>query len=142
MTDAPWISTVIAVGLVPVAFLFVHAYVSGRKTQGIHKLTGTVAIVWDLSLSVFFYMLYRTIGGEIEGGSLEVEGMLVLYFAVHGVIAVAVIALEIVVLTTGLMQWRRGTKSRWHGLLAPYLLVLWFAAFISGEIVYIVNYIV
>ena len=141
MAEASWISTVIAVGLIPVAFLFVHAFISGRKSLGFHKVTGTAAIVWDLSLSVF-YMLYRTFGGVIEGESLEVEGLLVAYFAVHGLIAVAVIVLELVMLTTGLVQWRRGIKSRWHKVLAIYLVVLWFATFISGEIVYIVTYVI
>lgn len=131
----------IAVGLIPVAALFVHAYISGNRGLGLHKVTGTAAIVWDLSMSVF-YMLYRAFGGEIRGESLEIEGLLIVYFAVHGLIAVAVIALEIIMLTTGMIQWRKGTKSRWHRTLAPYLLVLWFATFISGEIVYVVTYLV
>lgn len=139
MAEAPWTSTMIAIGLIPVAILFVHAYISGRRTLGLHKVTGTAAIVWDLSLSVF-YMLYRTFGGEIGGEALETEGLLIVYFAIHGLIAVVVIALEIVMLTTGVMQWRRGTKARWHKTLAPYLLVLWFLTFISGEIVYVVTY--
>jgi hypothetical protein len=47
MTTAPIASTIIAIGLIPVAFLFIHAYLSGKGKKRIHPVTGTIAIVWD-----------------------------------------------------------------------------------------------
>jgi uncharacterized membrane protein YozB (DUF420 family) len=140
MTDAPWISTFVALALIPVAFLFTHAYLSGKKKLAFHKVTGSIAIVWDLGLSVF-YMLYRVFGGEVGGTELDVSGALLAYFIAHGVIAVIVIALELVLLTTGVLYLLRKKMSRVHNRLAPYLFVAWFAAFLSGEIVYLVNYV-
>ena len=140
MTDAPWISTFVALALIPVAFLFTHAYISGKKRLTYHSVTGSIAIVWDLSLSVF-YMLYRVFGGEVEESTLDVSGALLAYFIAHGVIAVIVIALEIVLLATGLLYLLRKKASGLHNRIAPYLYVAWFAAFLSGEIVYLVNYV-
>lgn len=60
MTTAPLASTIIALGLIPVAFLFVHAFLSGRGKNTIHLATGTLAIAWDLALSIG-YMLLRTV---------------------------------------------------------------------------------
>lgn len=133
------ISTVIAIALIPVAFLFVHAYLSGRRQKSFHKLTGSIAIIWDLSLSIF-YMLYRIFGGEVEGEALEIEGALTVYFAVHGLIAVIVILLELTMLSTGIIQWRSGNQIKWHRKLSTPLIILWFITFLSGEIVYVVTY--
>ncbi len=49
MITAPLASTIIAIGLIPVAFLFVHAFLSGRGKNRIHPVTGALAITWDLS---------------------------------------------------------------------------------------------
>ncbi len=140
MTDAPWASTFVTVAIIPVAFLFTHAYLSGRRGLKHHELTGATGVVWDLSVSVF-YMLYRLTGAEVEGSILDVAPDMVVYFAVHGLVAVVVIALELAMLTTGILQWRSGTPSHWHGRLALPLYVLWFGAFLSGELVYIVYYV-
>ena len=140
MTEAPWISTFVAVALIPVAFLFTHAFLSGRWKLPYHKLTGTVGVAWDLSMSIF-YMLYRTFGGNVESQILDIAPNLVAYFAVHGIIAVVVIALEVMILATGLLQWRRKKKIPLHRKLSIPLYILWFGAFLSGEIVYIVYYI-
>lgn len=140
MTEAPWISTFVAVALIPVVFFFTHAYLSGRKGLPYHKLTGTTGVVWDLSLSIF-YMLYRLTGAEVEGSVLDITPSMVAYFAVHGLIAVVVIALEVIMLSTGLLQWRRGKPIKWHKKLSLPLYVLWFAAFLSGELVYVVYYV-
>jgi len=139
MADAPLASTIVALALIPVAFFFVHAYLSGRKGLPHHRLTGTIAVVWDLTLSIG-YMLYRTFGGEVEGSSLEIEGLVLVYFMVHGIVAVIVMALEAIALLTGVMTMRGRDMSRLHRRLSPYLLVLWFCAFLSGEAVYIVSY--
>lgn len=140
MTAAPAVSTFVALALVPVAFLFTHAYWTGRKHRSFHRVTGPIAIVWDLSLSIF-YMLFRTFGGQVEGTGLKIEGALLAYFIVHGLIAVVVIALELAMLGTGILQWRRKARIRLHGRIALPLYVVWFAAFLSGEIVYLVNYV-
>ncbi len=140
MTAAPAISTFVAVALIPVAFFFTHAFLSGRGGLKYHKLTGTVGVVWDLSLSIF-YMLFRLSGAEVEGGILDITPELWIYFAIHGLVAAMVIALEIAMLSTGLLQWRTKKPSTWHSRLSTPLYVLWFAAFLSGELVYIVYYV-
>jgi hypothetical protein len=140
MADAPFISTFVALALIPVAFLFTHAYVSGRKHLAYHTLTGTIGIVWDLSLSIF-YMLFRLFGGQVEGSSLEVEDALIAYFAIHGIIAIVVIGLEISMLATGIVQMRRKKEIGLHRKLSTSLYILWFVAFASGEAVYIAYYI-
>ena len=140
MTEASWASTFVAIALIPVAFFFTHAYISGRSKLKYHKITGTVGVLWDLSLSIF-YMLYRLSGGQVEGTSLKIEGALLVYFIIHGIIAAIVIGLEIAMLSTGIIQWRRKKAVRLHATLSIYLYVLWFGAFLSGEVVYIVNYV-
>ena len=140
MTAAPWVSTFVAVALIPVAFLFTHAFLSGRRSLPFHKVTGTAGVVWDLGMSIF-YMLYRLFGGNVESHILDVSPNLVAYFAVHGMIAAIVILLEILILGTGLLQWRRKKRIALHGRLSIPLYILWFGAFLSGEIVYIVYYI-
>jgi hypothetical protein len=139
MTAAPFISTFIALALIPVAFLFTHAFLSGRRHLPYHKVTGTIGILWDLSASVF-YMLYRLVGGNVDSHILDISPNMVAYFAVHGIVAVIVIALELTILATGLLQWRMKKKIKLHGKLSIPLYVLWFAAFLSGELVYIVYY--
>lgn len=131
MGAAPFVSTFIAIALIPVAFLFTHAYLSGRRHLSYHKLTGTVGILWDLGAS-FFYMIFRV--------SSQVTGAMLIYGALHGVVAATVILLEFIVLGTGLMQWRTGRKSNLHKRATPILYLLWFVAFLSGEAFYIINY--
>lgn len=140
MADAPWMSTFIALALIPVAFLFTHAYLSGRRKLPFHKITGTVGVVWDLSLSIF-YMLFRLSGASVEGGVLDITPSMVIYFAVHGMVAAVVIALEFAMLGTGLIQWRTHRPIKWHKRLSSPLYLLWFAAFLSGEIVYLAYYV-
>lgn len=139
--DAPWASTLVALALIPAAFFFTHAYISGRRRLAYHNVTGSVAVVWDLSLSIL-YMLYRLFGGQVEGSSLEIQGAFLVYLIVHGIIAIIVIVLEIVILVTAVRHLRRAKGLSKHKRLAPYLIVMWFAAFLSGEIVYIVNYVI
>ncbi len=139
MTAAPFISTFIALALIPVAFLFTHAFLSGRRGLPYHKVTGTVGILWDLSASVF-YMLYRLVGGNVDSHILDISPNMVAYFAVHGIVAVVVIALELTMLATGLLQWRLKKKFKLHRKLSIPLYVFWFGAFLSGELVYIAYY--
>lgn len=131
MADAPFVSTFIAIALIPVAFLFTHAWLSGKRGLPYHKMTGTIGILWDLSASLF-YMIFRV--------SSQVTGALVIYGAVHGTVAAFVILLEFIVLGTGLMQWRTKKKSKLHSRATPILYIVWFVAFLSGELFYIINY--
>jgi uncharacterized membrane protein YozB (DUF420 family) len=134
MTTAPLESTIVALGLIPVAFLFVHAYLSGRGKKSIHPVTGAIAIVWDLSLSIG-YMLFRTV-------TITMTPILTVYFGIHGAIAVIVMALEIAVLALGILQVKRKAQNKWHGKLARVLFPIWWFAFLSGEIVYILMYLI
>jgi hypothetical protein len=143
MTAAPLASTIVAVGLIPVAFFFVHAFLSGRGKKRFHPVTGALAIIWDLTMSIG-YMLYRSFGGAVEGSSIQLDVTLTAYFAVHGAVAVAVMALEVAVLALGilLIKARSSTgRFRWHSRLSKILFGIWWFAFLSGEIFYIVMYV-
>ena len=139
MVAAPLASTIVSIGLIPVAFLFVHAFLSGWKKKRFHAVSGIVAIVWDLSLSVG-YMLYRSLGGAVEGVSLQLSQTLTVYFAVHGAVAVAVMILEVAALGTGVRQLQLKKKLTLHGKLAKVLFGIWWFAFLSGEIFYVAMY--
>ncbi|MBE3116567.1 hypothetical protein IMZ68_05115 [Candidatus Bathyarchaeota archaeon] len=80
MSTAPLASTIIAVGLIPVAFLFCHAFLSGRGKNRFHPITGALAISWDLVMSIG-YMLYRSFGGAVEGAALQWNPTLTAYFS-------------------------------------------------------------
>jgi len=140
MANAPLVSTVIAVGLLPVALLFLHAFLSGLKKWRFHPLTGTLAIVWDLSISIG-YMMYRSLGGRVEGSSLELTSAMLAYFTIHGLVAFLVIILELGVIVTGLLQRRQNKTLIWHRRLAKPLFVLWWFAFITGEAFYVIMYV-
>ena len=140
MTEAPFISTFIAIGLIPVAFLFIHAFLSGLKGWKFHSVTGVLAILWDLSMSIG-NMIYRSLGGEVEGASLELSRSLLIYFIIHGSVALLVVLLEVGVLFTGLIQWKRAQPVKLHGRLAKPLFVLWWFAFITGELFYLISYV-
>ena len=133
MTTVPLASTIIAIGLIPVAFLFVHAFLSGRGKKTIHPVTGTLAITWDLALSIG-YMLLRTV-------TITLTPILTVYFGIHGAIAVLVMSLEIAVLVIGILQVRQKAPNRWHAKLAKILFPIWWFAFLSGEIVYLLMYV-
>jgi len=140
MATAPLASTIVAVGLIPVAFLFCHAFLSGRRKNRFHPVTGVLAISWDLIMSIG-YMLYRSFGGAVEGASLQLTPTLDVYFGVHGAIAVLVMSLEVAVLAIGLSQLKQKAPNRWHGKLAKILFFVWWFAFLTGEIFYIIMYV-
>jgi uncharacterized membrane protein YozB (DUF420 family) len=117
-----------------VAFLFVHAFLSGRGKKRIHPITGALAITWDLVMSIG-YMLLRTV-------TISMTPILTIYFGVHGAIAVLVMSLEIAVLAIGILQVRHKTSNKWHSKLAKILFPIWWFAFLSGEIVYLLMYVV
>jgi uncharacterized membrane protein YozB (DUF420 family) len=140
MTAAPFASTFVALALIPVAFLFCHAFLSGREKKRFHPVTGIAAVTWDLSVSIG-YMIYRTFGGAVNGETLQMTPLLNVYFmVVHVPIAVVVMSLEICVLVTGFWQLRTKEPNRYHRKLTTPLFCIWWFAFLSGEILYIVLY--
>lgn len=138
--QAPLVSTIIAIGLIPVAFFFAHALIGALRGWQSHRVMGLLGVTWDLSMSIG-YMLYRAFGGEVGGHVLELTGPVYAYFMVHGLVAAAVILLEVSVLTTGLLQWKRGKPIAWHRRFALPLFGLWWLAFLSGEVFYLVVYV-
>ena len=142
MTAAPFASTVVAVALIPVAFFFVHAFISGRRKKRFHPVTGVLAITWDLSVSIG-YMMYRTFGGAVNGSTLQLTPLLNAYFMlIHVPVAVLVMSMEIVVFTLGVWQLKKRNANRWHGKIAKALFFIWWFAFLSGEIFYILLYVI
>lgn len=139
MPDPPFVSTFIAIGLMPVAFLFIHAFLSGLKGWGHHRLTGVVGIVWDLSMSIG-YMLFRAFGGEVGGEGLDLTGGILAYFIVHGMVAIVVISLEFATLYLGWARHKGKEVGSLHGKVSKVLFVVWWGAFLSGELFYLVYY--
>ncbi len=140
MTATPFASTFVAVALIPVAFLFVHAYLSGRSKKRFHPITGFAAVVWDLSVSIG-YMVYRTFGGAVNGETLKMTPLLNIYFmVVHVPVAIVVMSLEIIVLVTGFWALKTKKLNRIHHILTSPLFYIWWFAFLSGEIFYIIMY--
>jgi hypothetical protein len=141
MTAAPFASTFVAIALIPVAFLFVHAFLSGKKKKRFHPVTGFAAIAWDLSVSIG-YMVYRTFGGAVNGATLQMTPLLNIYFTVvHVPVAIVVMSLEILVLITGFLQLIIKKGKSYHRKLTTPLFFIWWFAFLSGEILYIGLYI-
>ena len=140
MTTAPFASTFVAIALIPVAFLFVHAFLSGKVKKRFHPVSGFAAIVWDLSVSIG-YMLYRTFGGAVNGATLQMTPLVNIYFmVVHVPVAIVVMSLEILVLITGFWQLRTRKANTYHRKLTTPLFYIWWFAFLSGEIFYIIMY--
>lgn len=138
MAEASLISTVIAVGMIPAAFLFVYSFLSGLKKWRFHNIAGTAAVLWDLGLSMG-YFINRALGPATA--STFPSGVRAC-LAVHGIISAAVIAIEFCVLATGVYNWKSGKRTAWHGRLSKALFVLWWFSFLSGEIFYLVVYII
>ena len=111
MTAAPFESTIVAIALIPVAFFFVHAFLSGKHKNRFHPVTGILAVTWDLTVSIG-YMMYRTFGGAVNGSTLQLTPLLNAYFiVVHVPVAIIVMTLEIAVLTLGLRQLKREQQT-------------------------------
>ena len=119
MTAAPFASTFVAIALIPVAFLFVHAYLSGRSKKRFHPITGFAAVVWDLSVSIG-YMMYRTFGGAVNGETLQMTPLVNIYFmVVHIPVAIVVMTLEILVLITGFGHLEHMNQTHHGKLTSP-----------------------
>ena len=140
MATAPFASTFVALALIPVAFLFCHAFLSGKRKKRFHPVTGILAVTWDLSVSIG-YMMYRTFGGAVNGETLQMTPLMNTYFmVVHVPIAVVVMSLELCVLAVGLWQLRAKAANPWHRRLTTPLFLIWWFAFLSGEILYVLLY--
>ncbi len=85
-------------------------------------------------------MLYRTFGGAVDGSTLKLTPTLDVYFGIHGAVAIVVMTLEVVVLVMGIFILKQKTLNRYHPKLTKILFVVWWFAFLSGEIVYIALY--
>ncbi len=141
VTAAPFASTFVAVALIPVAFLFVHAFITGKGKKHFHPVSGFAAITWDLSVSIG-YMIYRTFGGAVNGETLHFTPLLNTYFmVVHVPVAMVVMSLELAVLATGFWQLRIRQSIRFHPKLTMPLFYIWWFAFLSGEILYLAMYV-
>jgi uncharacterized membrane protein YozB (DUF420 family) len=140
MTIAPLSSTIVALGLIPVAFLFCHAFLSGRSKNRFHPVSGTIAISWDLILSIG-YMLYRSFGGAVDGSTIKLTPTLDVYFGIHGAVAVLVMTLEVLVLAIGISMLHSKSPNSWHRKLTKILFGVWWFAFLTGEVFYIVMYV-
>jgi uncharacterized membrane protein YozB (DUF420 family) len=141
LSKAPLASTIVAIALIPVALLFIHAFISGLKNGKHHRITGLLAVTSDLSVSIG-YMIYRSLGGKVGSSVIHLSGGILTYFIVHGIVSLIVIILELTVLATGLYQWQHQTNLIIHRKLAKVLFPLWWVAFLSGELFYVINYIV
>ena len=143
MTHPPLMSTIIAIGLIPVAFLFIHAFVSGLKKGSLHPVTGTTAILCDIGMSLG-YMIARSLHLSIAVGPAA-EGYIRKLFWIHGPISGLVILLEVAVLITGINNYRLKKRdierSTFHGKLSRTLFYLWWVAFLTGEALYLGRYV-
>ncbi len=87
------------------------------------------------------YMICRSFGGAVDGSILQLTPTWNVYFGIHGAIAVVVMLMEIAVFAIGISMVQRKATSRWHGKLTRVLFVIWWFAFLSGEIFYLMMYV-
>ncbi|HET7838546.1 MAG TPA: hypothetical protein VFL04_02215 [Rectinemataceae bacterium] len=139
MNQAPLASSIVALGLLPVAVLYVHTFASGFRKTAAHRVTGVLAVSGDLVLSIF-YMLFRTLGGQVQGSTFHPTGMVFAFFVFHGSIALIVILLELWIIVSAINYHRTKTMFAHHRWLSKLTFVLWFVTFLSGEGVYITSY--
>jgi uncharacterized membrane protein YozB (DUF420 family) len=133
-------STLIAVLLLPVAFLFTHAFITGRNRGSGHSKAGLVALISDLVMSLG-YMINRYLTAGSGGGSLHLSGWILNLFIIHGIVSAIVILLELGVLATGVLTWRGRIRGPWHRRLTYVLFPLWWFSFLSGEVGYLLLYV-
>ena len=86
-------------------------------------------------------MLYRSFGGAVDGSTIQLTPILNVYFGIHGAIAIVVIALEFAVLGIGITMFRKKAPNLWHRKLTKVLFGIWWFAFLSGELFYLVMYV-
>ena len=86
------------------------------------------------------YMLYRSFGGAVDGSTLKLTPTLDVYFGIHGAIAILVMTLEVVVLGFGLSMLKRKGLTDCMENWSRFCSVL-VVCFLSGEILYLVTYV-
>jgi uncharacterized membrane protein YozB (DUF420 family) len=139
MNQAPLASTMVAIGLLPVAVLYVHTFASGFKRTIAHRVTGVLAVSGDLILSIA-YMLFRSFGGALQGSTFHPTGIVFGFFVFHGSIALVVILLELWIIVSAVNYHRTRKMFAHHRWLSKWTFVLWCITFVSGEAVYIASY--
>ncbi len=88
-------------------------------------------------------MVYRTFGGAVNGETLQMTPLMNIYFmVVHVPVAIIVMSLEILVLITGFWALKTKKPNRFHRILTSPLFYIWWFAFLSGEIFYIIMYLI
>ncbi len=140
MNQAPLASTIVALGLLPVAVLYVHTFASGFRKTAAHRVTGLLAVAGDLLLSIG-YMLYRSFGGQVQGSAFHPTGLVFGFFVFHGSVALVVILLELWIIVSAINYRRTGAMFAHHRWLAKLTFLLWGVTFLSGEAVYMVSYV-
>lgn len=140
MHKAPIASTIIAVSLLPIAALYIHSFISGLKNKESHYISCLLAIIGDLTISIG-YMIYRSLGGEAGGSSINLTGNILIYFIVHGIVSLVVIIFELLVLISCINYIKTKSALRYHKPLVKILFSFWWFAFLSGELFYFVYYI-
>ena len=139
MTVAPLSSTIVAVGLIPVAFLFCHAFLSGRKKNRFHSVSAVLGYFMGLKSVCRLYAVpnFRRSSGWLN---LKLTPTLDVYFGIHGAVAIVVMALEVIVLAIGLSMLKQKAPNRWHPKLTKISSGSGGLLFFQGEIVYIALY--
>ena len=69
------------------------------------------------------YMIFRALGGEAEGTTLDLSGAILAYFIVHGIIAATVIVLELMVIGLGVALWKEKDIGKWHRTVSKVLFI-------------------
>ena len=139
MSKAPLASTIVAISLIPAAFLYIYSFIGQKKYSKYHVTTGILAIALDLCISIG-YMIYRSIGGKVNGQALHPTGFMLKFFMVHGIFSAFVMVLEIIALIQGINYLRNRLKPNETFKISTLLFITWWFAFLSGEILYIINY--
>jgi uncharacterized membrane protein YozB (DUF420 family) len=86
-------------------------------------------------------MLYRSFGGVVDGATLQLTPTLDVYFGIHGAIAILVMTLEVLVLAIGISQLKQRAPNVWHRKLTKILFFTWWFAFLTGEVFYLIMYV-
>ena len=139
MENAPLISIVHAIVLLPLAVLFVYSFIAGIKKWRFHAQTATLAIVLDLTVSVA-YMLNRLLGDKFSDSEANFTGAVLVYIIVHGIIATILIIMEIVVLVERFTNYRKKPITKFHTIMSKVLFFTWCFIFITGELFFFYVY--
>ncbi|MDF2843987.1 MAG: hypothetical protein K0R00_2413 [Herbinix sp.] len=132
MENAPLISIVHSIILLPIAVLFAYALIGGIKKWKHHSLVAAIALVIDLTVSVL-YLLNRLLGDKFADSQADFTGWLLVYIIIHGIIASIVVLVEFVLLAERMINHRKNPKNKFHSAIVKVFAVLWTISFLSGE---------